>query len=103
MVPSASAKPVGSEDSSVNIGPLVTKVNDLMMVIEVANAQYARYFNEALAKGTVKIDGDNVVGYYLGDAFHGHKHEIKIDVGDWLHVPLRDPSLRLTFDGSTFG
>ncbi len=74
-----------------------------MMVTNVTNAQYARYLNAALAKGTVKIDGDNVVGYYPGDTFHGHKHEVEITPGDWLHVPLNDPSLRLTFDGAAFG
>ena len=35
--------------------------------------------------------------------FHGEKHEKEIKAGDWLHVPLADPSLRLTFDGKTFG
>ncbi len=47
-----------------------------MMVTDVTNAQYAAYLNEALAKGTVKVDGDAIVGYYPGDVFHGHKHEI---------------------------
>ena len=74
-----------------------------MMVTDVTNAQYAAYLNAALAKGTVRIDGDAIVGYYPGDPFHGHKHEIEIGAGDWLHVPLQDPSLRLTFDGSAFG
>ena len=74
-----------------------------MMVTDVTNAQYARYLNAALAGGAVKIDGDSVVGYYPGDEFHGHKHEVEIKAGDWLHVPLTDPSLRLTFDGTTFG
>ena len=74
-----------------------------IMVTDATNAQYARYLNEALAKGTVKIVGDQVVGYYPGDVFHGHKHEKEIKAGDWLHVPLNDPSLRLTFDGKTFG
>jgi len=72
-------------------------------VTDVTNAQYARYLNAALAGGAVKIDGDSVVGYYPGDEFHGHKHEVEIKAGDRLHVPLTDPSLRLTFDGTTFG
>ena len=42
----------------------------------------------------MKVDGDSVVGYYPGDEFHGHKHEVEIKAGDWLHVPLTDPSLR---------
>lgn len=74
-----------------------------MMVTPVTNAQYARYLNAALAQGAVKIAGDQVVGYYPGDVFHGHKHEMEIKAGDWLHVPLADASLRLTFDGQTFG
>jgi formylglycine-generating enzyme required for sulfatase activity len=74
-----------------------------IMLTDVINAQYARYLNEALTKGTVKIQGDQIVGYYPGDPFHGHKHEKEIKAGDWLHVPLKDPSLRLTFDGKTFG
>ncbi|MCX7668529.1 MAG: formylglycine-generating enzyme family protein, partial [Anaerolineae bacterium] len=74
-----------------------------IMITDVTNAQYARYLNEALSRGTVKIVGDQVVGHYPGDVFHGHKHEREIAAGDWLHVPLADPSLRLTFDGRTFG
>jgi formylglycine-generating enzyme required for sulfatase activity len=75
-----------------------------IMVTDVTNAQYARYLNEALARGgSVKVQGDQVVGYYPGDVFRGHKHEKEIKAGDWLHVPLKDPSLRLTFDGEAFG
>jgi len=74
-----------------------------IMVTDVTNAQYAGYLNAALAKGTAKIAGNQVVGYYPGDLFHGHKHEKEIKAGDWLHVPLNDPSLRLAFDGKTFG
>ena len=74
-----------------------------MMVTDVTNAQYARYLNAALAAGKVKIADDAVMGYYAGDTFRGVKHEKEIKAGDWPHVPLKDPSLRLTFDGKTFG
>ena len=74
-----------------------------IMLTDATNAQYARYLNVALSKGSVKIRGDQIVAYYPGDVFHGHKHEQEIKAGDWLHVPLKDPSLRLTFDGKTFG
>jgi iron(II)-dependent oxidoreductase len=74
-----------------------------IMVTDVTNAQYARYLNAALTQGTARMQGDQVVGYYSGDVFHGHKHEKEIKAGDWLHVSLADPSLRLTFDGKTFG
>ena len=40
-----------------------------------------------------------MVGSYAGDAYTGKRHEKQIDAGDWLHVPLNDPDLRLTFDG----
>ena len=73
-----------------------------MMVTHVTNAQYARYLSAALATGQVKIAGDTVVGYYAGDPFSGVKHEKEIKAGDWLHLPLQDPSLRLTFDGKAF-
>jgi formylglycine-generating enzyme required for sulfatase activity len=73
-----------------------------MMVTDVTNAQYARYLNEALAKGTVKIVDGQVVGYWPGDPFDGYDHEMKIEAGDWIHVPLEDPGLRISFDGERF-
>ncbi len=72
------------------------------MVVPVTNAQYARYLQEALAQGSIKLAGDQVVGYYPGDEFHGHRHEKKIEAGDWLHLSLANPDLRLTWDGGTF-
>ena len=74
-----------------------------MMVTDVTNAQYAKYVNAALAAGKVKIANDAAAGYYAGDTFRGVKHEKEIKAGDWPHVLLKDPSLRLTFDGKTFG
>ena len=81
-----------------------TKVdyNYEIMVTTVTNAQYAQYLNEALADGTVKIVDDQVVGYYPGDEFHGHKHEEEFAAGDWLHIPLDEQGLRITRDGDRF-
>ena len=73
-----------------------------IMVTDVTNAQFANYLNEALAAGTIKIVGDEIVGYYPGDEFHAHEHEEEIKAGDWLHIPLDDPGLRLNFDGDSF-
>ncbi len=73
-----------------------------IMVTNVTTTQYANYLNEALASGTIKLDGDRVLGYYPGDQFHGFRHEERIDAGDWLLVPLNDPSQRVKFDGATF-
>ncbi len=71
-------------------------------VNDVTNVEYARYLNDALATGQVKLADNQIVGYYPGDTFHGVRHEEKINAGDYRHIPLGDPSLRLTFDGKTF-
>jgi len=73
-----------------------------IMATDVTNAQYARYLNEALAAGKIKLTGSQIVGYYPGDVFHNYKHEKRIDAGDWLYVPLDERGLRLAFDGKTF-
>jgi len=73
-----------------------------IMVTPVTVAQYARYLNDALAAGTVKIEGNQVVGPYEGDVFHGHKHEERIDPGDYVHIPLDAPELRLVRNGDAF-
>lgn len=66
-----------------------------IMVTDVTHTQFASYLNEALAGGSVSIRGDEVVGYYPGDTFHGHEHEMEIPAGDWLHLPLAESELRL--------
>ena len=73
-----------------------------IMVTDVTNAQFANYLNQALAAGTIKIVGDEIVGYYPGDEFHAYEHEEEIKAGDWLHIPLDDPGLRLDFNGGSF-
>lgn len=73
-----------------------------IMVTDVTTAQYADFLNAALADGTIKADGGQVVGYYPGDEFHGVKHEERIDAGDWLYIPIDDPSQRIEFDDSAF-
>ena len=73
-----------------------------IMVTDVTTAQYAAFLNEALTAGYVKIEGDEVVGFYPGDEFRGYEHEERIDAGDWLFIPLNDPSQRIKYDGKTF-
>jgi formylglycine-generating enzyme required for sulfatase activity len=73
-----------------------------IMVTDVTTSQYADFLNAALADGYVKVDGDKVLGYYPGDPFHGVKHEEEIKAGDWLFMPVNDPSQRLKFDGTRF-
>ncbi len=73
-----------------------------IMVTDVTTSQYADFLNAALADGSVKLDGDQIVGYYPGDEFRGVKHEERIDAGDWIFIPFEDPSQRIKYDGATF-
>lgn len=73
-----------------------------IMVTNVTTAQYADFLNKGLAEGFIKVNNNQVTGYYPGDQFHGVKHEERIDPGDWIFIPLDDPSQRIKFDGSTF-
>jgi formylglycine-generating enzyme required for sulfatase activity len=73
-----------------------------IMVTDVTSTQYAEFLNSALADGSIKVDGQQIVGYYPGDTFHGVKHEEEIKAGDWLFLPLDEPSQRIKFDGTTF-
>ena len=73
-----------------------------VMVTDVTTAQFADYLNQALSDGSIQILDEQIVGYYPGDQFNAHEHEMEIPPGDWLHLPLNDPGVRLDFDGSTF-
>lgn len=73
-----------------------------IMVTPVTNAQYARYLNEALAAGKVRVDGGRVLGHYPGDPFAGKKHEKPIKAGAWPFYVFSDPAARITFDGKAF-
>ncbi len=73
-----------------------------IMVTDVTTAQYAAFLTQALAEEYVKVSGDQIVGFYPGDDFHGVKHEEEIAAGDWMFIPLNDPSQRIVFDGKKF-
>ncbi len=73
-----------------------------IMITDVTVAQYAEFLNTALADGSVKVDGTTIVGYYPGDVFRGVKHEEEIKAGDWLYIPLDDPSQHIKFNGTQF-
>jgi formylglycine-generating enzyme required for sulfatase activity len=73
-----------------------------IMVTDVTVGQYVDFLNQALADGTLRIDGNQVVGFYPGDEFYGAKHELEIGPADYIFVPLDDPASRFTFDGTTF-
>ncbi|MFZ5905554.1 MAG: formylglycine-generating enzyme family protein [Chloroflexota bacterium] len=73
-----------------------------IMITDVTAQQYAEFLNAAVADGTLKVEGDSVLGYYPGDEFRGVKHELEIKAGDWEYIPLADPSQRVKFDGTRF-
>ena len=73
-----------------------------IMVTDVTTAQYASFLNEAMITGYIKVEEDQIVGFYPGDKFHGVKHEEEIEAGNWLFIPLNDPSQRIKFDGKSF-
>ena len=73
-----------------------------IMITDVTTAQYADFLSAALADGYVKVADEQIVGFYPGDEFHGVKHEEEIKAGDWLFLPLNDPSQRIKFDGTRF-
>lgn len=73
-----------------------------IMITDITAQQYADFLNAALADGYVKMDGEQIIGFYPGDEFRGVKHEEKIEAGDWIFIPLNDPSQRIKFDRTTF-
>ncbi len=73
-----------------------------IMVTPVTNAQYAKYLNEAIAAGAVEINDKQVEGYYPGDPFAGARHEEEFKAGNYIHIPLNDPFLRLAYNGGEF-
>lgn len=73
-----------------------------MMVTPVTNAQFAAYLNAALADGSLKMEGDQVLGYYPGDPFSGKKHEEPIEAGDWLHFPVNAAGSRIVYENGQF-
>jgi formylglycine-generating enzyme required for sulfatase activity len=73
-----------------------------MMVTDVTVSQYVDFLNAALLDGTLKLNGNQIAGFYPGDVFHGVKHEVEIKAMNYIFVPLDDPASRFTFDGATF-
>lgn len=82
--------------------PVAINYDYEIMITDVIVAQYVNFLNAAMADGSLKVDGDKIVGFYPGDAFHGVKHEIEIPATDYIFVPLTDPASRFSFDGILF-
>lgn len=94
--------PAGEFLSGQHDEPVTIDYDYEIMVTDVTTAQYVDYLNQALVNGTLKVSGDELVGFYPGDEFHGVKHEVEFAPGDYIFVPLNDPASRFTFDGASF-
>jgi len=92
--------PAGAFLSGQHSDPVTLDYDYEIMVTDVTVAQYTAYLNQALAEGALRIEGEQIVGFYPGDKFHGAKHEVEIAAGDYVFVPLDDPAARFTFDGT---
>jgi sulfatase modifying factor 1 len=87
--------PEGSFFEGLHAHPTEINYDYEIMVTDVTNAQFAEYLNQALGDDHIQRVGNEIVGYYPGDEFHGFEHEERIDAGDWLHVPLSEPGIRI--------
>ena len=94
--------PAGNFLAGQEARPTTIDYDYQIMVTDVTVSQYLDFLNAALADGTLKVSGDQIVGLYPGDKFQGTKHELEINAGDYVIVPIHDPASRFTFDGSRF-
>lgn len=73
-----------------------------IMITDVTNEQYANYLNDAITVKTVYVKNDTVWGYHPGDPFDAYLHEWEIPAGDYPHVPINEPGLRLDYENDKF-
>ena len=94
--------PAGKFLSGQHNDPLTIEYDYEIMVTDATVSLYVAFLNQALADGTLRIEGEHVAGYYPGDVFHAVKHEVQIPTADYPFVPLGDPASRFAFDGTAF-
>lgn len=73
-----------------------------IMLTDVTTEQYVKFLNEALAVKSIQVVKDTVIGFYVGEPFNGFKHEFKISAGNKLYIYLKEPGIRIKFDGISF-
>jgi formylglycine-generating enzyme required for sulfatase activity len=94
--------PAGNFLAGQEAEPMAIAYDYQIMVTDVTVSQYIEFLNKALADGTVKVDGNQIVGFYTGDEFRSAKHELEISPKDYVYVPTDDPASRFTYDGAGF-
>jgi len=65
--------PAGEFLSGQQNDPVTIRYDYEIMVTDVTVSQYVAFLNAALADGTLKLDGEQVTGFYPGDKFHAAK------------------------------
>ena len=96
--------PAGEFLSGQHDDPVMLDYDYEIMVTDVTVEQYARFLEDAREDGFIKIEDENILGFYPGDEFHGVKHEIEIPADDYVFIPLDDPSQKIEFTSKvTFG
>ncbi|MCK5071767.1 MAG: SUMF1/EgtB/PvdO family nonheme iron enzyme [Desulfocapsa sp.] len=73
-----------------------------IMVTEVTNAQYVEYLNSAFSQKLVTVKDNTVMGHYVGDKFHGGRHEMKVFEGDYPYYDLNGQRARISFSNGEF-
>ncbi len=74
-----------------------------LMKTPVTNEMFAKYLNEALNSGKIKVADGKVLGYFRGEKFYGYRHELKIEEGnDYPYFLLNEAGTRIKFDGEKF-
>ncbi len=94
--------PAGTFLSGQHNQQIVLDYDFEIMVTLVTTTQYVDFLNTAIAEDEVRIAKDIAAGFYPGDPFRGKKHEIRIDPGEYVLVPLNEPASRFAFDGQKF-
>jgi formylglycine-generating enzyme required for sulfatase activity len=94
--------PVGEFLQGQHNHPVMVDYDYEIMLTDVTVAQYAAYLNLVPTQGSVELLESQLIGYYPGDEFHGFRHEEEIVAGDYIHLPLDDPGLRLRTETTGF-
>lgn len=82
--------------------PVMIDYDFEIMVTHVTNAQYAKYLEEALAAGEIRMEDGSAMGYYPGDPFEDGRHELEIPEGYYELMPVDDIASRIKYENGKF-
>ena len=88
--------------SGLNEHEKVINYDYKIMATEVTYKQYAKYLNDAMTAGKIKITDGDVHGFYRGDKFHNMKHEKHVKKGQQKYFSLKGLKCRIKFSNGKF-